>query len=63
MAPWPSGLSRGGFETRLLRRLRAAGHAAQLCSARGLGDLERLAILLITIYEFSRRTGWRLDNG
>lgn len=30
----------GGFETRLLRRLRAAGYAAQLCSARGLGDPE-----------------------
>ena len=34
------GPSGGGFETRLLRRLRAAGYAAQLCSARGLGDPE-----------------------
>ena len=31
----------GGFETRLLRRLRAAGYAAQLCSARGLGIQRR----------------------
>ena len=30
----------GGFETRLLRRLRAAGYAARMCSARGLGDPE-----------------------
>ncbi len=30
----------GGFETRLLRRLRAAGYAAHMCSARGLGDPE-----------------------
>ena len=30
----------GGFETRLLRRLRASGYAAHLCSARGLGDPE-----------------------
>ena len=31
----------GGFETRLLRRLPAAGYAAQLCSARGLGIQRR----------------------
>lgn len=30
----------GGSETRLLRRLRAAGYKAQLTSARGLGDPE-----------------------
>ena len=30
----------GGFETRLLRRLRASGYAAHLCSARGLGNPE-----------------------
>ena len=30
----------GGFETRLLRRMRAAGYASQLTSARGLGDVE-----------------------
>jgi len=30
----------GGAETRLLRRLRAAGYHAHLCSARGLGDPE-----------------------
>ena len=30
----------GGAETRLLRRLRAAGYRAQLSSARGLGDPE-----------------------
>jgi NAD(P)H-quinone oxidoreductase subunit N len=30
----------GGSETRLLRRLRAAGYRAQLTSARGLGDPE-----------------------
>ena len=30
----------GGSETRLLRRLRAAGYRAQMTSARGLGDLE-----------------------
>jgi NAD(P)H-quinone oxidoreductase subunit N len=30
----------GGAETRLLRRLRAAGYQAQLTSARGLGDPE-----------------------
>ena len=30
----------GGFGTRLLRRLRAAGYAAQMGSARGLGDPE-----------------------
>lgn len=30
----------GGAETRLLRRLRAAGYRAQLTSARGLGDPE-----------------------
>ena len=30
----------GGSETRLLRRLRAAGYRAQMASARGLGDLE-----------------------
>lgn len=28
----------GGAETRLLRRLRAAGYRAQITSARGLGD-------------------------
>ncbi|MFO0119158.1 MAG: NAD(P)H-quinone oxidoreductase subunit N, partial [Cyanobium sp.] len=30
----------GGAETRLLRRLRAAGYRAHLTSARGLGDPE-----------------------
>jgi NAD(P)H-quinone oxidoreductase subunit N len=30
----------GGAETRLMRRLRAAGYRAQLTSARGLGDPE-----------------------
>jgi NAD(P)H-quinone oxidoreductase subunit N len=30
----------GGFETRLLRRMRAAGYRAQIASARGLGDPE-----------------------
>ena len=30
----------GGTETRLLRRLRAAGYRTQLSSARGLGDPE-----------------------
>jgi len=30
----------GGAETRLLRRLRAAGYQAQMLSARGLGDPE-----------------------
>jgi NAD(P)H-quinone oxidoreductase subunit N len=30
----------GGAETRLLRRLRAAGYRAQILSARGLGDPE-----------------------
>jgi len=30
----------GGFETRLLRRLRAAGYSTHLASARGLGDPE-----------------------
>ena len=30
----------GGAETRLLRRLRAAGYRAQITSARGLGDPE-----------------------
>ncbi len=30
----------GGSETRLLRRLRAAGYRTQICSARGLGDPE-----------------------
>ena len=30
----------GGAETRLLRRLRAAGYQAQITSARGLGDPE-----------------------
>ena len=30
----------GGFETRLLRRLRAAGYRTHLASARGLGDPE-----------------------
>ena len=30
----------GGAETRLLRRMRAAGYRAQLSSARGLGDPE-----------------------
>jgi NAD(P)H-quinone oxidoreductase subunit N len=30
----------GGSETRLLRRLRAAGYRAQMSSARGLGDIE-----------------------
>jgi NAD(P)H-quinone oxidoreductase subunit N len=30
----------GGAETRLLRRLRAAGYGAQITSARGLGDPE-----------------------
>jgi NAD(P)H-quinone oxidoreductase subunit N len=30
----------GGTETRLLRRLRAAGYRAQITSARGLGDPE-----------------------
>ena len=30
----------GGAETRLLRRLRAAGYKAQITSARGLGDPE-----------------------
>ncbi len=30
----------GGAETRLLRRLRAAGYRAQISSARGLGDPE-----------------------
>lgn len=30
----------GGAETRLLRRLRAAGYRAQMTSARGLGDPE-----------------------
>ena len=30
----------GGSETRLLRRLRAAGYRTQILSARGLGDPE-----------------------
>ena len=30
----------GGFETRLLRRLRASGYRTQILSARGLGDPE-----------------------
>ena len=36
----------GGSETRLLRRLRAAGYQAQMLSARGLGEVQRAAPLL-----------------
>jgi NAD(P)H-quinone oxidoreductase subunit N len=36
----------GGAETRLLRRLRAAGYRAHLCSARGLGDPEEFLFSL-----------------
>jgi NAD(P)H-quinone oxidoreductase subunit N len=36
----------GGAETRLLRRLRAAGYRAQLTSARGLGDPEAYLLQL-----------------
>ena len=36
----------GGAETRLLRRLRAAGYHAHLCSARGLGDPEAFLFAL-----------------
>jgi len=36
----------GGSETRLLRRLRAAGYRAQLTSARGLGDPEEFLLRL-----------------
>jgi len=34
----------GGAETRLMRRLRAAGYRAQMTSARGLGDPEAFTI-------------------
>lgn len=36
----------GGSETRLLRRLRAAGYRAQMTSARGLGDPEAFLLQL-----------------
>lgn len=36
----------GGAETRLLRRLRAAGYGAQITSARGLGDPEAYLLQL-----------------
>ena len=36
----------GGFETRLLRRLRAAGYRSQVTSARGLGDPEAFLLRL-----------------
>ena len=36
----------GGAETRLLRRLRAAGYRAQMTSARGLGDPEAYLLQL-----------------
>jgi NAD(P)H-quinone oxidoreductase subunit N len=36
----------GGAETRLLRRLRAAGYRAQLSTARGLGDPEEFLFRL-----------------
>ena len=36
----------GGAETRLLRRLRAAGYRAQISSARGLGDPEAFLLQL-----------------
>ena len=36
----------GGAETRLLRRLRAHGYRAQICSARGLGDPEAFLLQL-----------------
>jgi NAD(P)H-quinone oxidoreductase subunit N len=36
----------GGAETRLLRRLRAAGYRAQITSARGLGDPESFLLRL-----------------
>lgn len=36
----------GGAETRLLRRLRAAGYQAQISSARGLGDPEAFLLQL-----------------
>jgi NAD(P)H-quinone oxidoreductase subunit N len=36
----------GGAETRLLRRLRAAGYRAQITSARGLGDPEAFLMQL-----------------
>lgn len=36
----------GGAETRLLRRLRAAGYRAQITSARGLGDPEAFLLQL-----------------
>lgn len=36
----------GGAETRLLRRLRAAGYRAQIASARGLGDPEAFLLQL-----------------
>lgn len=36
----------GGAETRLLRRLRAAGYRAQITSARGLGDPEATLLQL-----------------
>jgi NAD(P)H-quinone oxidoreductase subunit N len=36
----------GGAETRLLRRLRAAGYGAQITSARGLGDPEAFLLQL-----------------
>lgn len=36
----------GGAETRLLRRMRAAGYRAQLSSARGLGDPEAFLLQL-----------------
>lgn len=36
----------GGAETRLLRRLRAAGYRAQILSARGLGDPETFLLRL-----------------
>ena len=36
----------GGAETRLLRRMRAAGYRAQITSARGLGDPEAFLLQL-----------------
>ena len=36
----------GGAETRLLRRMRAAGYQAQMTSARGLGDPEAYLLQL-----------------
>ena len=45
----------GGAETRLLRRMRAAGYRAQITSARGLGDPE--AFLAAPVIENGVVTG------